>query len=120
MPLVGIGALPTPLSPPRVTHPPPKGGGGPQACGWGVGGESQFRRWATLGYSLYVRTLCTSGKFAPGVNDNGGKFALSLCRGGETVPLSQGLIKTERYSDFNTAAKQKKNKKSFTKNVTKK
>jgi hypothetical protein len=36
-PLVGIGTLPTPLSP--ASAPPPRtGGGGTIACGWGVGG----------------------------------------------------------------------------------
>jgi hypothetical protein len=52
---------PTPFSPASVPLPPETGGRGTLACGWGVGGESQFRRGATLWYSLYVRTLwlCT-------------------------------------------------------------
>ncbi len=38
-PLVGIGTLPTPLSPASVPLPPElKGEGGTLTCGWGVGG----------------------------------------------------------------------------------
>ncbi len=37
-PLVGIGTLPTPLSPASVPLPPETGGGGTLDCGWGVGG----------------------------------------------------------------------------------
>jgi hypothetical protein len=38
-PLVGIGTLPTPLSPANVPHPQNPGGGGTLACGQGVGGS---------------------------------------------------------------------------------
>jgi hypothetical protein len=37
-PLVGIGTLPTPLSPVSVPLPPEPGGGGTLASGLGVGG----------------------------------------------------------------------------------
>jgi len=54
-PLVGIGTLPTPLSPASVPLPPePKGGGVHSPAGEGLG-ESQFRR---LEKSLALSLLC--------------------------------------------------------------
>jgi hypothetical protein len=55
MPFVGIGTLPPPFSPESVPLPPETGGGGTLACGWGVGGKSQFRRGA---YTV-VLFICT-------------------------------------------------------------
>jgi hypothetical protein len=49
---------PTPHPQASVPLPPVSGGRGTLAGEKGVGGESQFRRGATLWYSLYVRTLC--------------------------------------------------------------
>jgi hypothetical protein len=50
---------PTPHPQASVPLPPVSVGRGTLAGEKGVGGESQFRRGATLWYSLYVRTLWT-------------------------------------------------------------
>ncbi len=59
-PLVGIGTLPTPLSPASVPLPPERGGGAHSPAGEGLG-ESNFRRLEKKLSTLTLwpaRTLC--------------------------------------------------------------
>ncbi len=81
-PLVGIGTLPTPLSPASVPLPPePGGGGGTLACGWGVGVLTLWypgflsQADQVCKYILYSDQCCGSGYSISNESGSGSGFS---------------------------------------------